>query len=143
MGYGLRPEEDAEILSSDVGKLLVASIAPRQINKILRIAAELQLKPLAPAVMPLADSPSGLIRASAARAIGALADPEEGKPVLERLEQDPVEDVRKVAASARREIESPAADASAEMEEEETLALDEGARLALQELLSRMERSGD
>jgi hypothetical protein len=63
--------------------------------------------------------------------------------VLERLEQDPVEDVRKVAASARREIESPAADASAEMEEEETLALDEGARLALQELLSRMEQSGD
>jgi hypothetical protein len=107
MEHGFRPERDVEAYATDVGAALEVAEAPRQINRLLRIASELGLRPALPRIMRFTASPSSLLRTAAARAIGQLAEMPDGLATLEELKQDPVEDVRKAAESAVRDLRKP------------------------------------
>jgi hypothetical protein len=138
--HGLDAANDADQLAADVRDALEQSTAPRQINRLLRIAGELGLRSLVEDISPFVDSASSLIRAAAARAIGQLADLETGVPILERLEDDPIEDVRKAADAGLRELRAPkVATAVQEREEEETSSLGENAVSALEQLRRQLE----
>jgi hypothetical protein len=143
MEHGIDPRSHADRLSADVSALLAAVSAPRMVNKLVRISADLGLVNLVPEILPLVGSSSSLVRASAARALGRLAAPETAEAALDGLKDDPIEEVRKVAGSALKEMrkrgtagEPP--DAEPEPEEAPP-ALGDEARLALQQLLERMQ----
>jgi 3'-5' exonuclease/HEAT repeats len=130
--HGLDPANHAEELSSDVARYLKRARAPRSVNRLLRIAGDLELQQLLPLVMPLTESPSSMIRGAAARAIGFLATPEEGVPVLKQLLDDPLADVQKAAQLALGDINTERV--PAETATEETASLDEGTLEALKRL---------
>jgi HEAT repeat protein len=108
-------------------------------NRLLRVAGELGLRPLLPDILPFADSASSLVRAAAARAIGQLAEPEVGEPVLERLRQDPLEDVKKAAEAGLRDLRTPKVPVAGAGEEDEAPSLAEGALSALQRLKEQLQ----
>ncbi len=140
MEHGFRPGQDVEPYAAVVGEALGAADAPRQINRLLRIAGELGLRTLLPRILPLTHSPSSVLRASAARAIGQLTEQEEGLPLLETLKQDEVEDVRKAVAAAVRDLRKPRSrETVAEQPEEDAPALGEGALAALAKLRRQLE----
>jgi hypothetical protein len=91
-------------------------------------------------VVPLADSPSAFLRASAARGLGQLGTLEEDAATLERLRADEMEEVRKAAEAALRELATPPAKEEEDVEEEEeTPSLDDDAQAALRRLLDQMQ----
>lgn len=140
MEHGFRAGKDVEPYAVALGEVLDAVDAPRQINRLLRIASELGLSPVLPRVFPLTQSPSSLLRASAARTIGQLAEQSQGLAVLEALKQDDVEDVRKAAAGAIRDLRRPRnRDIQAVDAEDETPALGEGTLAALAKLRQQLE----
>jgi hypothetical protein len=136
--YGLDPARHGSAMAEELRAALALSQAPRQINRLLRLAGELSLASLVPEVVPYLSSPSSLVRGAAARAIGQLAEPEVGEPLLQPLKQDPIEDVRKTAEAALRELMAPRLPLP-ETEGEEEPSLDEEALSALQELMRRLE----
>lgn len=138
VGHGLDPDTDAETLAQSVRVGLEHATAPRQINRLLRVAADLRLHSLLPTILPLAASRSPLIRASAARAVGTLAEPDSGTDILDILRQDPIEDVRKAAETASRELNAPKIPAAEEDSEEES-SLNQDALSALQLLRRQLE----
>jgi len=138
--HGLDAVNDADQLAADVRDALRKSTAPRQINRLMRIAGELGLKSLVGDIAPFVDSASSLIRAATARAIGQLADLETGVPILEGLKQDPIEDVRKAAEAGLRELRAPkVAAAEPQSEEEEASSLGETALSALERLRRQLQ----
>lgn len=137
--YDLDPERDGERMSEDVREALRVSEAPRQVNRLLRLAGELGLKPLLTEVVPLLDSKSSLIRASAARAVGLLSEPEVGEPLLEPLKEDPIEDVRKAVEAAQRDLRAPKVVPVEPVEQEDESSLGTGALSALQQLMRQLE----
>jgi 3'-5' exonuclease/HEAT repeats len=138
MEHDLHPEKDRESLEADVALALDGNRSPRQINRLLRVAGDLELKALLPRVLPLVQSRSSLIRAAAARAVGQLAEPEAGEPILQVLMQDPIEDVRKAAQAALRDLQAPKSKPSEEAEEEGP-SLNQNALSALQQLMEQLE----
>ena len=136
---GLDAVNDADRLAADVGEALKKSTAPRQINRLMRIAGELGLKSLVGDISAFVDSPSSLIRAATARAIGQLADLETGVPILERLKEDPIEDVRKAAEAGLRELRAPKVAAVEQPGEEEAPSLGEKAMSALEQLRRQLQ----
>ncbi|MBV9280484.1 MAG: HEAT repeat domain-containing protein [Chloroflexi bacterium] len=138
MEHGLDPVRDQDRLAGDVRGALRQSSAPRQINRLLRVAGDLGLAALVPDILPMADSPSSLIRAAAARAIGQLATPEEGTPVLERLKQDPLEDVRKAADAGLRDLRTPRV-VTQDEDEDDSPSLGDSALSALQRLMKELQ----
>lgn len=138
MERGLDPEANGDQLARDVRDALRASRSPRQTNRLLRVAGDLGLTEVLPDILPLADSPLSLLRAAAARAIGQLGEVETGTRVLERLKQDPIEDVKKAAEAGLRELRSPKIVPMVN-EEEPDSALGDAARSALEQLLHQLE----
>lgn len=142
MDEGLDLEKDAERMAEDIRSALRESRAPRQTNRLLRVAGDLGLRALLPDVVPYAESQSSMLRAASARAIGQLAELDTGEPILQRLRQDPIEDVKKAADSALRELRAPRVLAQEPVSELETSSLDDGTRSALEQLLQQMEGQG-
>jgi len=144
MERDLDPRTHGDQLGSDLRQTLQQVSAPRMVNKLVRIATDLGVEQAVPDILPLANSPSSLVRASVARAIGRLADPEVGAEPLEKLKEDPIEEVRKVAATALKEMRKRAAEEEESTPDEEETAeegasLNSEARLALQHLLEQMQ----
>jgi hypothetical protein len=144
--HNLDRERDAPAMAADVGRALDHFWdAPRRVNRLVRIAGDLGLKDLLSRIVPLADSPSSLLRASAARAVGKLADRESGESILKQLQEDPIEDVRKAADAAMRDLKgqrrapTPSTTSADETEPEPGAGLGEDTLAALQELLQRLE----
>ena len=140
--HHLDPERDVEALTADVQRALGLLRAPRQINRMFRVAGELRLVALLPEVLLLLDSRSSLMRASAARAVGLLAEPEEGRAALEPLRNDPIEDVRRAAGAALRDLEAPQQAEQGE-EEADTPSLGGDALSALQRLREQLESDAE
>lgn len=138
MERSLDPARDAARLSRDVRQALRQSRSPRQTNRLLRVAGDLNLRDLLPDIVLLADSPLSLLRAAAARVMGQLADPETGGPVLQRLRQDPVEDVKRAAEAALRELRAPPAPLASQ-EDEPAPSLNDAARSTLAQLLQQLQ----
>jgi 3'-5' exonuclease len=138
--HRLRLEVDRDKLSRDVQHELQLSSAPRQINRLLRIAGDLELRSLLPDAATYLSSRSSLLRTAAARAIGRLADREQGTRLLLPLASDPVEDVRKVAEAARRELDTPAKPTLVTQVDDEP-GLDEENLAKLEELRRRLKTS--
>lgn len=146
MEHGLDPRENESALAGDLGRVLNGVSAPRMVNRLVRIATDLGLESLVPDIAPLVDSPSSLVRASAARALGRLATPDAATLPLERLKEDPVEDVRRVAATAMKESRrrATAVEEPASLEEQDQApSLDDDTRAALQRLLEQMGGTGE
>lgn len=138
MEHGLTPEADGEQMAAAVRVELRGAGAPRLINRLLRLGADLQLKPLLPDVLPYTESLSSMLRGSAARAVGHLSEPEEGIPLLEQLAQDPLDDVKKAAQAALRDLRAPKVTAEPD-EEEAQPQLDDNAMAALLRLKASLE----
>jgi hypothetical protein len=114
--------------------------APRQANRILRLAGDLGLRELLPDVAGHVSSPSSMLRGTAARVIGQLAGAEEGVPILQPLLEDPIEEIRRIAEGAVREMQAPKMQLREDLEaEEEALSLGDTALAALQQLKAQME----
>jgi 3'-5' exonuclease/HEAT repeats len=142
MERGLDPRSHAPRLTTDLSAALREVSAPRMVNKLVRMAADLGLEALVPAILPLIKSSSSLVRASAARALGRLASPEIGKGLLEGLKDDPIEEVRKTAGTALKEMKKRVSEPDAQPEDEPSEpvpSLDDDTRSALQRLLQQME----
>jgi Arc/MetJ family transcription regulator len=131
-------DKDRDAVVSAVRTALRESTAPRQVNRLLRIAGDLGLKELLAEARSRVDSPSALIRASVARAVGRLAEREEGEPVLQALKEDQLEEVRKAAESALHDLRSPVPAAENEHEDDST-TLDESTISALEQLRKQLE----
>ncbi len=140
MEHGFRPERDVEVYAAALGAALDGAEAPRQINRLLRIASELGLKPVLPRVHPFVSSPSSLLRTSAARTIGQLAEKDEGLAALEVLKQDPVEEVRRAAEAAARDLRKPRVHGQERLEEaDQPQVLADSAMAALDQLRKQLE----
>jgi hypothetical protein len=143
MEQGIDPRSHVDRLSADVEHVLGQVSAPRMVNRLVRIATDLGLQPVVPSILPLVQSSSSLLRASVARSLGKLSTQEVVEAPLEQLKQDSVEEVQRAAASALKELRKRAAagdQADEEVEPEaEPPALNDDARLALQQLLDRMQ----
>lgn len=142
MEEGLDPETDAGRMAEDIRRAVAESRAPRQINKLLRLAGDLGLRALLPNIVPFSESRSSLLRAASARAIGQLGELETAEPILQQLVQDPIEDVKRAADSALRELRAPRVIAEEPEDEQQSSSLDEGSRSALEHLLQQMEGRG-
>lgn len=143
MERGLDPRTHAPRLTRDLGAALRQVSAPRMVNKLVRMAGDLGLEGLVPEVVPLITSSSSLIRASAARTLGRIAPLDVGQAPLESLKNDPIEEVRKVAASAlkemRKRLNEDARPPAPETPAQDEPSLGDDARSALQRLLQEME----
>lgn len=142
--HRLDATDDSTVLSADIADALrIFAKAPRRVNRLIRIAGELELRDLLPEIVPYTESLSSLLRASGARAIGKLADREEGERILEQLRQDPIEDVRKAADAALRDLRGPKSvpvQVPTELEEPDAgVGLGEETLAALQKLLQQLE----
>jgi HEAT repeat protein len=133
--------KDHDHLVQIVGAYLREAAAPRLVNRLLRAAADLRLRPLLPDVVPLMRSQSSLVRASAVRAVGKLADLDEGVPVLEGMAADSMPEVQRAVESALKELRSPKRpelDLGGDTGEQQP-ALDEDAMSALAQLKISLE----
>lgn len=139
-GAGIDPAQDPDRVVADIRRALEGATAPRQQNKLIRLAGELGLRQLLPDITALSTSRSSLVRASVAKALGQMGTPEESTEVLQTLAEDPLEEVKRAAQSALKELRTarPAAPA-AEEEDEETPALGGEALAALQRLRDQLE----
>jgi hypothetical protein len=143
MELGLDPVADGDTLSADLRAALQASVAPRQTNRLLRLASDLGLTGTAPDILPYVSSPSSMLRISAARAIARLGTAEAGVPALEPLLEDPIPEVQRAAEGAIRELQVPPSPAAQEVDPaEDAPTLAEGPLAALQRLKDQMQ-SGD
>ncbi|HLJ65943.1 MAG TPA: hypothetical protein VKX16_01115 [Chloroflexota bacterium] len=136
---GLDPAVQGDQLGDDVRAALVASTAPRLVNRLLRIAADLGLTTTLPDVLTLVDSPSSMIRASVARTIGLLAEPDTGRAPLDRLAKDPIAEVQKAAEAAQRELAKPRAVPAEAEDEVDAPSLNDSALGMLEQLRARLE----
>jgi hypothetical protein len=119
MELGLDATLHGPSIAGDVRAALLAGTAPRQINKLLRLSGELGLRDLLPEVAAYVSSSSSMLRLTAARVIGQLADPEEGEVLVTPLLDDPVEEVRRVAEGAIRDMRAPSVEVEAQQEQDE------------------------
>jgi hypothetical protein len=85
---------------------------PGQRVRVVRLIAELGLTNLIPEVRPYLDAQAAEERASAARTLGRLRDTA-ARPDLERLLEDPVDDVRQAAHTALDYLKQPPTPAAA------------------------------
>lgn len=144
MEHGIDAKTDGARLGRDLQAELDRRPPPRLLNRLLRVGADLGLTDILPFALSLTDSPSSLIRASAARAIGVLAEREVGEPILEGLSADPIEDVRKAAMAGLRDLRAaPAEDVGTDETVDEAPSLDEAAISALEQLKTRLERGAE
>jgi hypothetical protein len=139
-------ESDVERFAADVSAALETATAPRQINRLFRVAADLGLRPVLPHVFRYVKSPSGLLRASAARTIGQLAEPEEGRSLVLPMKADTLEEVRRAVDSALRDLKVRAkAPVPTTKEEEDTVeetSLGDDSLAVLQQLMQRLQEPG-
>lgn len=140
MERNLDPARDAEELSADLRVALSSSQSPRQLNRVLRVAAELALSDLAGDVVPYLTSASSTVRTAAARALGRVGEPESSIPLLEPLRVDPVEEVRNAADAAIKELRTPREE-PAEETEEDSSSLDGTALASLQRLMEELSKT--
>src|SRR5579859_677492 len=131
---------DGELLTTDLRAAFAASQSPRQLNRVLRVAGELALAPLAQDVVPYLSSASSMVRGAAARALGRLGDPESSIVLLEPLGSDPIEEVRKAAEAAIKELNTPR-EATPDREEEDDRSLDATALASLQRLMEELSQT--
>jgi len=140
MELGIDREAESTRLAHDVSVALARATAPRQINKLLRLTADLGLSEAVGDVSPFVASPSGMLRSTAARVIGQIGDGEDAAQLLRPLLDDPIEEVRRSAESAIRELESPkVAPHQDEPDQEHLGSLGDSALAALQQLRARMD----
>lgn len=138
--HGLDKTRDADRIASDIAAAMRAmQNAPRRVNRLVRVAAELRLSPLFAEIAPLAHSQSSLLRAAAARAVGRLGSSDQATPILEQLSADPLEDVRKAAEAGVRDLKRPRTEAAPTVVEEELPTLNQETVDQLQELLRRLQ----
>lgn len=117
---------DRAELVADVRAALSTATAPRVVNRLLRVAADLTLDEMVSDALGFADSPSGIVRAAAARTLGRLGSREpDVMETLQRLRSDALEDVRKAAESAARELKKPKVEVAEEEAEAEPVLNDE------------------
>ncbi|GAC1323531.1 MAG: hypothetical protein NVSMB22_11380 [Chloroflexota bacterium] len=141
---GLSVETNADRLTSDVRELLRDVLAPRQLSRVIRISAELQLHGLRGDVTAHAASPTSVVRSAVARALGTIGDLDESAATLEALRTDTVEEVRKAAEGALKDLRRPTLEARSQPEDVEAQgSIDESTRTALQALMQRLEQSAD
>ncbi len=120
--------------------MLRQRLTPRQLSRLLRLVGELELRDIGPEIEQYAESPTSLVRAALARALGSVGDLERVELALERLARDPVEDVRRAAAASAKELRRPkqVVEASEDSEEDDG-SLNEETRSALQALMLSLE----
>lgn len=141
---GIDAEADRERLGEDILAALDEAHSPRLINRLLRAAADLKLTPVLARAVSYRDSPSSLVRAAAARAIGSLAEVEEGESLLQAMAADPRPDVQHAVQSALKDLRAPAAPAEEPSAEEEPApALGGEALSALEQLKAQLEARDD
>jgi HEAT repeat protein len=141
---GIDPELERGRLSEDILTALGSARSPRLINRLLRAAADLKLTPVLPRAIAYRDSPSSLVRAAAARAIGSLAEPEEGEPLLQAMATDPRPEVQHAFQAALKDLRTSQAPAEeAQVEEEPAPALGGEALSALERLKAQLESGGE
>jgi hypothetical protein len=139
---GIDPEEERGRLSGDVTLALEGAHSPRLINRLLRVAGELKLTPVLGRALSYRDSPSSLVRAAAARAIGALAGPEEGEPILREMAEDERSEVQHAVQAALKDLRKSESAAEPEPppdDEEAAPALGSEALSALERLKAQLE----
>lgn len=142
--YNLHPERDADRLTQDIRCVFDHALSPRQTSRLIRIIAELALHDLEPEVIGERASPSSVVRASVARALGAIGQPETSLAVVEELRRDPVEDVRKMAEGAVKDLRKPRKAEASEREEDDAQgSIDQDTMSALQALMRRLESGGE
>ncbi len=139
MAHDLDPVSDADRLAEEIRPYLREVEAPRLLNRLIRVAGDLRLRPLLPAMLALSHSPSSLIRASAARAIGMMATPADGESRVQELTTDDIEDVRKSALAALREMKAPVEPVSEPEEPGDEPGIDGDALSALMRLKAELE----
>ena len=116
-------------------------MAPRQLNKLLRVAGDLGLRDLLNESRAFRHHPSSMVRAASARAIGKLATLDSGLEDLQFLGEDTIEDVRKAADAALHDLRAPAIPVS-ETDQPESASLGGDARAALERLLEQLQSDG-
>lgn len=89
---------------ADCRAALSSIIHPMRRNRLLRLITDLSLVQLAPEIMPLLNAPTSDERAGSARALGRLGI-RSAREAVEALLQDPVQDVRKSAQTALRNLD--------------------------------------
>lgn len=142
--HGLDTARDQDLITREVGCALDQARSPRQAGRLMRIAGDLHLADLAPAVAQRASEPSSITRAAVARSLGAIGNPEVAGPVLDKLAEDPLEDVRTAVEHARKAMErakaAPEDEEAADTgkAEESDGSLDDETRAALQRLLENL-----
>lgn len=140
--FNLDAERDAEQLAGSLRAALAHySRAPRRINRLVRLAGDLKLPGLLPVVVDLSNSPSSLLRASAARSMGKIGESDAVQEHLETLARDPIEDVRRAAEAGLRDLKAQrkADERPPEPAEEEVPSLDPAALDALRQVLEQLE----
>ena len=139
MAAGFDVNDDAEKLAGQLRPYLHKAGSPRIKNRLVRIAGDLGLRSLLPEIVPLAESRSSLLRASAARAIGQLAEPPAGEPFLQKLAEDEIEDVRKAAQAAQKDLNALPGEQAPEEAEDESASLSPAALSALEALKASLD----
>lgn len=137
---GLDRDKDREQIDGALARLLETLLPPRQLSRLLRVIGELEARSLVPLVLAYTEYSTSIVRAAAARTLGAIGELDLVEVALTPLKEDPVEDVRKAADGALKELRRPRRrePESVEASPEDT-SIDEGARSALEALLRQME----
>ena len=134
--HGLDRERDAEYLMSVFRNELSVSSSPRLVNRLLRAAGDLELRPLLEDALTYRTSHSSLVRSAVARAIGRLAETDQGLALLDGMVNDASAEVKNSVAAAVKDLKSPkepAADAEPDGEAD-TATLGDDAMAALARL---------
>jgi ribonuclease D len=139
--HGIDLETTRDRLGAEVLAALADAHSPRLINRLLRAAADLKLTTVLPQALTYRASPSSLVRAAAARAVGSLAEPDEGEIILRSMAQDERTEVQHAAQAALKELRKPPPLAQEEPAEEDTPALGVEAISALERLKAQLEAS--
>lgn len=139
MEHGFDLARDRDVLTDDMRQALTETSAPRLVNKLVRVSSDVGLVDLLPELVLLTYSHSSLVRVAAARAIGVLATPVTGEEALQRLQDDPVAEVKAAAEAGLKDLQTPRLDPSPDEAEDDEPSLDGDALSALQQLMSSMQ----
>ncbi len=90
-------------ISSDCRAALAHLAHPMRRNRLLRLISDLALLQLVPAIIPLLQAATSDERAASARALGRM-DAKSAEEAIRSLLNDPVQDVRKAAWTALRNL---------------------------------------
>lgn len=136
---GVDVEGEVAQLLQDIRIARAQELTPAQERRVVRLIGELRLSALYPDVVPYAESPSSVFRSTAARALGKLAN-EAARPILHRLLEDQIPDVRTAAQVGLRDLNAGPPKTSLNDDEGAPAGLKPEALAALQRLRGALSR---